>query len=749
MDIPTQCIGAAASSRERAGVSRRSVGEAPAELSAESATEGLQRSLQLMQATLDSAADGILVTDEAGGVVAFNARFLRIWDLPAEQVRSMSHAALAEQVSRLVVDPAQLRARIEEIDAGRQEEVSDVLSLVDGRTFERVSRMLDRDSPSSGRVWSYCDVTTRRQAEDALRDEARMLDLLNQTGSALAATLDLHVLLQRVTDAATALSGAQFGAFFYNTMDDHGEAYALYTLSGAPREAFEHFGHPRATPVFAPTFKGEGTVRSDDVVADPRYGHWAPHHGMPAGHLPVRSYLAVPVRLGTGEVAGGLFFGHAEPGLFTDRTQRLVEGVAAHAAVALDNARLYEDMKRTALERERLVEAERAARAEVERVSGLKDHFLATLSHELRTPLSAILGWSKVLMRTKGSSEHLEKGLDAITRNADAQAKLIEDLLDMNRIVSGKLRLDVQPIDLAQVIHAAFDVVAPSAESKALSMHRTLDFSAGAVHGDAHRLQQVVWNLLANAVKFTPRGGRIDVVLERVDSHIEIRVTDSGIGIEPELLTEVFDRFRQADSSTTREHGGLGLGLSIARQLVELHGGSVHAESEGLGRGATFIVRLPVAAVRRESGREHPAPPAGDASVAYDLIMLDGVKVLVVDDEPDARELVAQILAECRADVTAAANAADALRLVSVVRPDVLISDIGMPGCDGYQLLQQVRRLPLEHGGRTPAIALTAFARSEDRAMAMRAGYQVHVAKPVDPHELMVTVASLAGRVEQ
>ena len=599
-----------------------------------------------------------------------------------------------------------------------------------------------------GRVWSYHDVTARRQIEETLRDEARMLELLNQTGSAISATLDLEALLQNVTDAATQLSGARFGAFFYTSQDEHGQALLLYTLSGAPREAFESFGHPRATPVFAPTFRGDGSVRSDDILTDPRYGQWAPHHGMPPGHLPVRSYLAVPVILRDGQVVGGLFFGHPDPGVFNERTQRLVEGVAAHASVAVDNSRLYEDMKRTAAEREQLIQAERSARAEIERVSHLKDEFLATLSHELRTPLTAILGWSKVLVRTKGDSESLEKGLEAIARNAAAQAKLIEDLLEMNRIVSGKIRLDVQPTDLAEVIDAAIDSIRPAAEAREIRLRKIIDPVAGPVFGDPNRLQQVIWNLLANAVKFTPRQGRVEVVLARVNSHVEVRVTDSGIGIDPEFLPRVFDRFRQADSSTTRAHGGLGLGLSIVKQLVELHGGTVGAASEGEGRGATFVVALPLAAVfRNESSRDHPRTTrSGDLS--YDPITLSGVSILVIDDEADARELVRHLLGECQASVVTAGSAAEGLRLVRTLRPDVIISDIGMPERDGYQFMRDLRQLSADDGGRTPAIALTAFARSEDRTMAMRAGYQVHVAKPIEPHELMVTVASLAGRMQ-
>lgn len=712
----------------------------------ETSSNELGQSLAVMRATLEAATDGIFVTTADGRATHFNKKFLTIWGLDPEQVEGQSHLDIASRVAHLFEDPDGVAARIHEIYASPKDELNDLLYLADGRTFERVSRFLD-GSPQSGRVWSFRDITARTRAEEALRDEARMLNLLNQTGSTIAATLDLSAVLQSVTDAATQLSGAKFGAFFYKSVDERGEAYDLYTLSGAPREAFEAFGHPRPTPVFSPTFKGEGPVRSDDITVDGRYGRWGPHYGMPRGHLPVRSYLAVPVTLRNGETIGGLLFGHPEAAVFNERTQRLVEGVAAHASVALDNARLYEEMKRTALERERLVEAERAARAQTERVSRLKDQFLATLSHELRTPLTAILGWSKVLMRTKGDPANLDKALNAIARNAAAQAKLIDDLLDMNRIISGKVRLDVQPTDLASVIDEAIDSVRPALDAKGLKLRKILDPLAGPVFGDPNRLQQVVWNLLSNAVKFTPRDGRIEVVLSRVNSHVEISVTDSGIGIDPSFIPHVFDRFRQADSSTTRSQGGLGLGLSIVKHLVELHGGTVHAKSEGDRRGASFIAALPLASVYRNTEREHPTTQSG-GNTGYDLIELHGVKVLVIDDDSDARELVKQLLVECHADVTTAESASEGLRLLPSLRPNVLVSDIGMPDCDGYEFIRRVRRLTFEDGGRTPAIALTAFARSEDRTMAMRAGFQVHVAKPIEPHELMATVASLAGRTQ-
>ena len=583
-------------------------------------------------------------------------------------------------------------------------------------------------------------------APGSLEEHTRILELLNRTGAMLASKLDLQVVVQAVTDAATELSGAEFGAFFYTVRAPEGDVFTLFALSGAPREAFEKLGHPRSTPIFAPTFRGEGVLRLADVLADPRYGHWPPHHGMPQGHLPVRSYLAVPVVSRSGEVIGGLFFGHREPDVFTERAERLVVGIAAQAAIAIDNARLYEAARRSADERARLLEAERQARAEVERVSLMKDEFLATLSHELRTPLNAVLGWSEVLLGRLKNDPATVKALETIARNARAQAQLIDDLLDMNRIVSGKIRLDVQRFELATVVEAALDSVRPSADARSIAIRKTLDPDAGPLFGDPNRIQQVVWNLLSNAVKFTPRGGKIDVIVRKVESHVEIDVHDSGMGIDAEFLPHLFERFRQADSSTTRTHGGLGLGLSIVKQLVELHGGSVSAASLGSGQGATFRVNLPLRPIRDPSAAPSNTS-RGFARIETPEVSLAGVAVLVVDDEADARELVRMVLTGAGAVVHTAASADEAVALLRLERPDVIVSDIGMPHRDGYQLIREVRAMAPREGGRTPAIALTAFARSEDRTRAMLAGYQVHVSKPIEPQELIATIRSLAANV--
>lgn len=604
------------------------------------------------------------------------------------------------------------------------------------------------DGSVLGMIGVVQDVSERKRAEEALHEETRNLELLNKTGTTLASSLDLQTLVQAATDAATELSGAKFGSFFYNVTDDNGDAFMLYTLSGAPREAFEKFGQPRTTALFGLTFRGEGSIRSDDILKDPRYGKMAPHHGMPPGHLPVRSYLAVPVISRSGEVIGGLFFGHPEPGVFSDRDARLVTGVAAQAAVAIDNARLYETAQKSADERNQLLENERLARSDAEHANAMKDEFLATLSHELRTPLNAILGWSQILRRRTASVDaDLSQGLEIIERNARAQTQLIEDLLDMSRITSGKVRLDIQPVAPVLFIESAIEAVRPAAEAKGIRLEKLLDATSVPISGDPGRLQQIIWNLLSNAIKFTPKGGKVQVLLERVNSHIEISVADTGIGIKPEFLPYVFERFRQADASTTRGHGGLGLGLSIVKHLVELHGGTVHAKSPGENQGATFTINLPLTVVHRHEASErfHPTTPKA-MPLDFKPSDLSGIKVLVVDDEVDTCDLIERVLSDAGADVTTACGAHEALTLIQKETPHVLISDIGMPGIDGFELLRRVRALGQTKGEKIPAIALTAFARSEDRTRALRAGFQVHVSKPVEPSELLATVVSVAGR---
>jgi PAS domain S-box-containing protein len=385
---------------------------------------------------------------------------------------------------------------------------------------------------------------------------------------------------------------------------------------------------------------------------------------------------------------------------------------------------------------------------QAEESSRLKEEFLATISHELRTPLSAILGWARMLRLGQLSQEHTAKALDTIERNARAQAQLVDDLLDVSRIMTGKLRMDVRPSDPNAFIDAAVEVVRPAAEAKGVRVLKVIDTGAISIPGDPVRLQQVVWNLLSNAIKFTPRGGRVQIISERVDSHLEIVVSDTGQGITADFLPHVFDRFRQADQKTSRQHGGMGLGLAIVRHLVELHGGTVSATSEGEGKGATFTVMLPITPLYQidsSGGRVHPA--------ARDLLppdegtdRLDGLNILVVDDEPDTRELLRQGLEYCGATVRVAGSASEAVDALMISVPDILISDVGMPGIDGYDLIRQIRDLPSERGGKVAAIALTAYTRTEDRLQALRAGYDMHVPKPVELAELVAVAISVARR---
>jgi PAS domain S-box-containing protein len=417
------------------------------------------------------------------------------------------------------------------------------------------------------------------------------------------------------------------------------------------------------------------------------------------------------------------------------------EGFSGYVGSCVD----ITDFRRAEGEKEELLRAERAARSDAERLSHLKDEFLATLSHELRTPLNAILGWSTLLKRVPvGSADHA-RGLETIERNARVQSQIIGDLLDMSRIISGKVQLDVQALNLLEVISAAVDAVRPSAEAKKLRLSVMLDAKVGRTRGDPNRLQQVFWNLLTNAVKFTPSGGRVDVVLERVNSHVEISVADTGIGVKPEFLPFVFDRFRQADASTTRRHGGLGLGLSIVKHLAELHGGSVRVKSAGENQGSTFVVALPISVLRQAEDRA-PLERRTFAEVdvaSVELPSLQGVTALVVDDELDARVLVNRLIEERGGRALMASSADDALKQLATTPVDVLISDIGMPDVDGYQLIQKVRVREKNEGRKLTAIALTAYARPDDRQRALLAGYQMHLSKPVDPRELIAGIASL------
>ena len=378
----------------------------------------------------------------------------------------------------------------------------------------------------------------------------------------------------------------------------------------------------------------------------------------------------------------------------------------------------------------------------------MKDEFLSTLSHELRTPLTAIVGWTYLLRGGRLDEATACRGLEAIERNAGAQAQVISDILDLSRIVGAKFRVNVRPLQLAPVVAAAIEPLMPAAAAKELKVLPVLDPSAGLVAGDPDRVRQIVWNLFSNAVKFTPRGGRVSVRLEQVEeSSVQLVVEDTGEGIAPEFVDHVFERFRQGDSSNTRSHGGLGLGLAVVRHLVEMHGGTVAARSAGKGQGATFTVTLPILdPARLPALAPAPETPALPSECAADSPDLKGIRVLVVDDGDDVREVVSTVLGQCGADVRAVGSAGEALQALAEFSPHVLVSEIEMRGETGFSLIQRVRALPQDRGGQVPAAALSAYGRCDDRVQALLAGFQIHVPKPVQPAELVAVVASLAHR---
>jgi PAS domain S-box-containing protein len=684
--------------------------------------------IRRLAAIVESSDDAIITKDLNSIITSWNAAAERIFGYTAAEAigRSIRMLIPKELQHEEDVVLARIRAgeKIDHYETVRQHKDGTQLTM-----SLTVSPIRDEYGAIVGASKVARDITERSRLMAEVRDHASDAEKLSEVGAVVASTFDRETIVQRVTDIATQLTHAQFGAFFYNVHDpDSGDAYMPYTLSGVPREAFANFPNARATGVFAPTFYGEGSVRLDDVTRDPRYGKNAPYFGMPPGHLPVRSYLAIPVKGVGGDVLGGLFFGHSDVGVFTPQHERLAAGVAAWASLALQNARLY---------------------ADAQAANRMKDEFLAVLSHELRTPLNAIVGYSRLLRAGILSAEKAARGLDTLERNASWLTQIVEDVLDVSRIVSGKIRLDVQPVELPIIVDNAVATVQPAADAKGVRIQTIIDPNVGPVSGDPGRLQQVVWNLMSNAVKFTPRNGRVQVRLERVSSHVEIVVSDTGVGIRPDFLPYVFERFRQADGGTTRKAGGLGLGLAIVRHIVEMHGGTVEASSTGEGQGATFRVCLPVMIVHPDTlqtRREHPRTER--RTPLTELGDLGGIHVLAIDDEEDALNLLRVVLETAGAEVTTLNSPTTALDRIAEVKPHVLVIDLGMPEMDGFELIRQLRKSPDAFVRNLPAAALTAFARSDDRTKALRSGFEMHLAKPVDPGELVASVATLARRVD-
>lgn len=432
-----------------------------------------------------------------------------------------------------------------------------------------------------GMIGLVQDITERKRIDAQLAEERRALETIDAIGKLLTAELDLEKLLQRLTDLATQSCGAQVGAFFHNVIDKAGESYMLYTLSGVPRDAFAGFAMPRNTAVFGPTFAGEAIVRSPDITADPRYGHSAPHHGMPTGHVPVRSYLASPVRSKTGVVLGGLFFGHADVGRFTERHEQMLSGIAAQASIAIDNAHLYQDAQARA---EALVRADRH-----------KDDFLAMLAHELRNPLAAVASAVELLAMTTPDDPAHGRALAVAKRQVAHQKQLVDDLLDVSRIARGKILLQLEPVDIVELVRQTADDHRSGIASAGLRLTLEVPADPIVVTGDRVRLVQVIGNLLDNARKFTRSGGAIRVSASVVGAEVIVAVTDTGVGIEPEFLPTLMQPFTQVERTLARSQGGLGLGLAVVKGIAELHpGGRVDVASRGLGFGSEFRLLLPV-----------------------------------------------------------------------------------------------------------------------------------------------------------
>lgn len=688
----------------------------------------------------DNATVALFAVDEQQHCVYMNAAAERLTGRTLAEVQG---APLHNFIHHIKPDGAPLdECPIERaVPANVQERGEQIFVHKDGtlRPVTYTASPIRRDGQVVGTVIEAQDAGISRKQENER-------EALYQIGLLILQEFDHEKIVQAVTDTATRLIGAQFGAFFYNVRNEEGESYTLYTISGVRKEHFSKFPLPRNTPVFGPTFRGEATIRSDDIRLDPRYGKIPPYHGMPSGHLPVRSYLAVPVTFGNGEVIGGLFFGHEDTGVFREEHERIVETLAAQAAIGLNKALLYQDAVFAQRRAEHEAREKQSLYEEAARANEAKDQFLATVSHELRTPLTSILGWSQMLNAGRLDSAMSQRAIETIERNARAQAQIVEDLLDISRIVSGKLRLNVQLVSPQASVEAAVEALRPAAMAKSIALQLVIDPLAGPISGDPERLQQIAWNLVSNAIKFTSKGGRVHIALARQHSNVHIAVTDNGAGIPPEYLSRIFDNFTQVDSSSSRTHSGLGLGLAIVKKLAELHGGHVSAHSDGLGKGASFTVSLPSAplAIRSTTIPHEPGVQSHRVPLNTDEFGLSGVVVLLVEDDDDARNMLASVLSSAHAVVETASNAEEALILWQGMQPDLIVSDIGMPGMDGYAFIAEVRRREkLRSTPGVPAVALTAYARVQDRMRALAGGFQMHVAKPVEPAELLTVLSTL------
>jgi PAS domain S-box-containing protein len=662
--------------------------------------DDLPYTLALIRAMLEAAADGMLATDEQGQITSWNTKFVAMWRASQELVALRDVLKVVAFIAQQLKDSERYPARIAEIEASKEKSL-DLLELVDERLIEVYSDVISVEERFVGRLWSFRDVTQRHESDLIPR---RLAAIVDSSDDAIVGK-DLNSIITSWNQGAERIFGysaeEMIGTSIMRLIPPERQGEEEEILSCLKRgERFQHFE----------------TVR---ITKEGRRLHV--------------SLTISPIKDANGHVVGA-------SKIARDITERKLSEEALREAQKVADA--------ANADRQRLLESERAARSEAERASRMKDEFLATLSHELRTPLNAVLGWATALRAVHSPTPELAQGLETIERNARVQAQIIEDLLDMSRIISGKVRLDVQRLDLPVVVAEAINTVRTSALAKGVRLQTIIDPLNAPVTGDPHRLQQVFWNLLSNAIKFTPKGGRIQVLLERADSHVEVSIIDTGEGISPEFLPYIFNRFQQADPSTTRRHSGLGLGLAIVKELVELHGGSVRVKSGGTGKGATFIVSLPLTVLhplQEPWEREHPQSKPRDLP-PIPAISLNDVSVLVIDDELDARNLLRLLLESAGATVYLAPSGEQGMEYLLTKSVDVLICDIGMADVDGYSLMRRIRALDDGQKSEVAAVALTAYARLEDRTEAIRAGFQNHLPKPVEAAELLAVVHSLAHR---
>ena len=694
------------------------------DISERAVKEASLAAIRRLAAIVESSDDGIIGMDLDGTITA--------WNQAAERMYGYTAAEALGQSIRVIVPEdrgEEESAVLDRIRRGERVEHFETVRCRKDRTCVPVSLTLSPIRDEAGNVIGASKIA--RDISEQKRASQRAA-FLAEVGLVLGASLEYLATLKTVANLAVP-SIADWCAVDILTDERKLERLAVAHVDPAKidlartiRARYEDPTSPyspayvvrRGTPVLLKEV-------SDEVIV--AAGQGDEERIALVRSLGLLSYMIVPLTA-RGRTLGALTFATAESGrLYTEDDFRFAQDVAFRAALAVDNARAYND-------------AQAANR--------LKDEFLATLSHELRTPLNAILGYSRILQSGMLAADKHAHALQAVERNATSLTHIVEDILDVSRIVSGKIRLNVQPVDLPAVVSDAIETVMPAADAKQIRVQTILDSPAAPISGDPDRIQQIVWNLVSNAVKFTPKHGVVQVRLERVNSHVEIVISDTGIGIAPDFLPHIFERFRQADSGSTREHAGIGLGLAIVRHLVELHGGTIRAASDGPGKGATFRVRLPVMIVHHKESLErrfHPTTDLARVEMAM-LPDLDGVSVLAVDDDADARSLVCETLESRGARVVAVDSAEAALDSLEKTRPDIVLADIGMAHSDGFDLIRRIRESRDAVVRQIPAAALTAYARAEDRMKVLQSGFQMHLAKPVDPAELIVAVAALAKR---